>query len=423
MLGLLVVIFLILLFVGVPIGYSMAISATTIILLIPDLPTLVVAQKMFTAMDSFSLMAVPFFMLAGSLMAETGITHSIVGFADALVGHIKGGIGHTAAISGMLMAGISGSANADAAALGAILVPTLKENGYEEGFAVSLVSAAGTLAPIIPPSIMMILYAGITNMVVGELFMAGVIPGILMGGCYMVMSYFHAKNRGLNDRPFVGWKKAFIAIKNAIWALLMPVIVLGGVLSGIVTATEAGVVACFYGIFYGFITRKLSFKKLWKCAEDAATSTAVTMLIIAFATLIGYLLAREDFSEIIMSMVTTYHLNKYVVLAMIVVLNIFLGMFIDANAICLMVVPVVYPVLVGLGFDPLHFAVVILISLVIGGLSPPVGMVLYIVASVSKTPLEKVVKPVWFFVLADVIVIAIVMALPFTITFIPSLMH
>jgi len=422
MLGILVVIFLILLFIGVPIGYAMAVSATTVILLIPDLPTLVVAQKMFTAMDSFSLMAVPFFMLAGSLMAETGITHSIVGFADALVGHIKGGIGHTAAVAGMLMAGISGSSNADAAALGSLLVPTLKENGYEEGFAVSLVAAAGTLAPIIPPSIMMILYAGITNMVVGELFMAGMIPGILMGLFYMVMSYFHAKNRGLNDHPFVGWKNVGIAIKNAIWALLMPIIILGGVLSGIVTATEAGVVACFYGIIYGFVSKKLNVKKMWRCAEEAATNTAVTMLIIAFATLIGYLLAREDFSEVIMALVTTYHLNRYVVLALIVLLNIFLGMFIDANAILLMVVPIVYPVLVGLGFDPLHFAIVILISLVIGGLSPPVGMVLYIVASVSKTPIEKVVKPVWFFVLADILVIALVMALPFTTTFIPSLM-
>jgi len=422
MIGTLFVLFLILLFAGMPIAYAMAISATGVILMMPDLPTLVIAQKLFTSLDSFTLMAVPFFMMGGSLMAETGITHSIVSFADALVGHIKGGIGHTAAVSGMLMAGISGSSNADAAALGTLLVPTLKENGYDEGFAVSLVAAAGTLAPIIPPSIMMILYAGITNMVVGELFMAGVIPGITMGLSYMVMSYFHAKNRGLNDHPFVGWKNVFLATKDAIWALMMPIIIVGGVLSGIVTATEAGVLACLYGIIYGFATRKLDAKKLWKCASDGAVTTASSMVIVAFATLAGYLLARGDFSEIVMALVTTYHLNKFVVLAIIVVLIVFLGMFVDANAICLMIVPVLYPVLVGLGFEPLQFSIILLIALVIGGLSPPVGLTLYIVASVSKTPLEKVVKPVWWFVLADVIVIILVMAFPFMATFIPSLL-
>lgn len=422
MLGILIVSFFILLFAGVPIAFSMAIAGAGTILAMPDLPNLIIAQKMFTAMDSFSLMAVPFFMMAGSIMAETGITENIVKFADSLVGHIKGGLGHTSILAGIMMAGVSGSANADAAALGAMLVPSLKKSGYEEGFAVSMVACAGALGPIIPPSIMMIIYSGVTGIPAGELFMGGILPGICLGLSYMILNAWYAKKHDLPAHKFPGFANVLKAFKGAIWALLMPFIIIGGVLTGVVTATEAGVIAVLYGIAYGLITRKLNFKKIWKCANEAAFSTAVTMVIIAFASLVGYLMAREDFSAGVMNLITRFHLPAMVVLGLIVLLIFFLGMFIDSNAILLMIVPVVAPVLTALDFDPIHYAMVLILALVLGGITPPVGLVLYIVSTVDNTPLEKSVKAVWPFVGANLVVIVLLMFIPGIATLIPNLL-
>ncbi len=421
MLAVLGIAFLVLLFIGVPIAYSLAIAATGVILMMPDLPNLVIAQKIFSSMDSFFLVAVPFFMLAGGIMNETGITKRLVRFSDSLVGHIKGGLGHTSVLTGMLMAGVSGSANADAAAIGTLMVPPLKKSGYEEGFAVSLVAAAGALGPIIPPSIMMIVYSGVTNISIAKLFMGGVLPGISLGIGYMVLNYFYAVKHNLNSRGFSGWRNVWDSFKEAVWALIMPAIILGGILFGVVTATEAGVLASLYGIIYGFITKTLTLPKLWHCCYDAVKTSAVTMIIIAFATLFGYMLARGNFSEVIIGFLGAFTTNKYIVLGLIVILIFILGMFIDPNAILLMVVPVVAPLVTQYNFDPIHFAVVLVLALVMGGLTPPVGLVLYIVSSVDQTPLYKAVKAVWPFVWVNFAVILLVMLIPGIATWIPGL--
>jgi C4-dicarboxylate transporter DctM subunit len=412
--------FVVLLFAGVPVAYALAIAAAGTISLMPDLQNLVIAQKIFTAMDSFSLMAVPFFMLSGNIMNETGITVNLVKFSDSIVGHIKGGLGHSAVLTGVLMAGVSGSANADAAAIGSLMVSPLKKNGYEEGFACSLVASAAALGPIIPPSIMMIVYSGVTGLSIAKLFMGGVLPGLFLALCYMIFNYFYARRRTGDRKRFGGWRNIWEAFKKAAGALIMPGIILGGILAGVVTATEAGVVAALYGIAYGFITRTLNLRKLWNCCYDAAKATAVTMVIIAFATLLGYVLTRENFSSIVVSLLSSFTSSGFVVLLFIVALITFLGMFIDPNAILLMIVPVVAPLLTAFNFDPIHFSIVLILALVLGGLTPPVGLVLYIVASVDNTPLPKAVKAIWPFVGINLFVILMVMLFPVIATWIPS---
>ena len=414
--------FVLLLFIGMPIAFALAIAATSTIVFMPDLPNLIIAQKMFTSMDSFSLMAIPFFMLAGGIMNETGITKKLVDFSNSLVGHIKGGLGHTSVLTGMLMAGVSGSANADAAAIGSLMVPSLKRSGYDEGFAASLVAAAGALGPIIPPSIMMIIYSGVTNIAIGKLFLGGVLPGIVLGIAYMIFNYMYAVKHKMNNRKFSGWLKVWESFTGAIWALIMPGIIIGGILMGVVTATEAGVLATIYGIAYGFITKRLTIKRLLHCCYDAVKTTSITMIIIAFAFLLGYMLARENFSTVVTTLITGFTTSKYLVLGMIVILIFFLGMFIDPNAILLMVVPVVAPLVLQYGFDPIHFAIVLVLALVLGGISPPVGLVLYIVASTDNVPLQKAVKSVWPFVIINLIVILMVMFIPQIATWLPNLL-
>lgn len=264
MIYLLLISFLIMLFLGMPVAYAMAVSSSLAIFLDPSLPSLVIGQKMFTAMDSFSLMAIPFFMLAGALMNETGITKKIVAFAQSIVGHLTGGLGHTAILTGILMAGISGSANADTSAIASMLVPALREEGYDDGYACALVSGCGALGPVIPPSIMMVVYSGVVSISISALFLAGVIPGLLIGGGYMIINYIYAKKNNIAKLKFGGIKTIFITLKGAIWALIMPVIIIGGILSGIVTATEARCSGSGLRRFIWFYFQKSGYGKVQK---------------------------------------------------------------------------------------------------------------------------------------------------------------
>ena len=422
MIGTLLIVFFLLLIFGLPVGFAMGISAACALLTEPTLPGLVMAQKMNTSMDSFSMMAIPFFMLAGQIMESTGITKSIVKFANAVVGHIRGGIAHTAVVTGMLMAGISGSANADASAIGSIMVPTLKDAGYKDGFAVSVVSAASILGPIIPPSIFMIMYASITSISIGSLFLAGILPGILMGGGFMVCSYFYARRNGIVKGKFLGFKEIWVTFKEAVWALLMPAIIIGGILSGIFTATEAGVVAVIYGLVYGLIKKRLKLKGMEKCLKDAVMATAAPMFVISVASIFAYILTRESLPVLIVTFISSITTNPYFVVLIIMIIIVFMGMFVDPTAGMMMLVPVLIPVVQAFGFQPIHFAMILILTLLTGGLTPPVGLVLYIVASVDRTPLSVCVKPVWPFVVIMLMVIVAIVFIPQIVTIIPSLL-
>jgi C4-dicarboxylate transporter DctM subunit len=423
MLILLVASFFLLLIAGFPIAMAMGISSMIGLIVDTGIPSLVMAQKIFTASDSFALMAVPFFMLAGQIMEKTGITDELVNFANKLIGHLRGGLAYTVTLSGILMAGISGSANADASAIAAITLPAMKKAGYSGGFSVSVISAAGGLGPIIPPSIAMIIYANLTNMSIGKLFLAGYAPGILMGLGYMFISGIYARRHNIPKTKFQGVRSVLVAFKTAVWALIMPVIIIGGILTGVFTATESGVIAVFYGILYGFITRKLDLKKLKDCLFKSVVISAGPMSIIIMANLLGYLLTRQNLSVILAQMIIPISTNPVVFYFIIMITLLIAGMFLDGMAIMLILIPVLLPMIPVLGLDPMHFAMVFLLSLLTGGLTPPVGALLLIVSSIGEVPLKECIKPILPFIGMMLACIVLIIYFPSIVTFLPGLVQ
>lgn len=340
MLGILFGLFFLLLFIGMPVAYGMVISAVVTLFFDPSLTGIIIPQKLFTGMDSFSLMAVPFFMLAGTLMEKSGITDILVNWAKSLVGHFKGGLGHATIVTGVVMAGVSGSANADTSALASILVPIMRKDGYDDGYSCALVSSCGALGPVIPPSIMMVLYSGVTSIAIGKLFMAGIIPGLVIAIGYMIVNGIYARKAGIPKSKFVGWKALGQDTLKALPALIMPVIIIGGILSGATTATEAGVVACVYSIIYGFIRKTMNTKHVWECFKDAVHGTTNCMIVVVFAGIFGTLATNYNLSKVVLAASQVFHGNPYLILIFISIILYIAGMFIDSNAAMLMLVPI-----------------------------------------------------------------------------------
>lgn len=416
------IIFFGLLLFGCPIHVCMGVSAASWLLISGDAPGFIVASKMYAQHDSFSLMAIPFFMLAGQVMETTGITERIINFANSLVGHVRGGLAHTATLTGMIMAGVSGSANADGAAIGAVMLPSLKKSGYEDGQAVAVIAAAGSLGPIIPPSIFMVILCNATSANVSNLFMAGVIPGIMMGLGFMLINYLYAKKHNIPITPFQGFGHVWETFKHAFAALMMPVIILGGILSGVFTATEAGVIAVLYGVVYGFCARTLNLKELRHCLTEATVSSIGPMLLIACSGVFAYMLTSLGTDKIVANFVLTYLPNQHAFLLFILVLGLFLGCFIDSIASCLMLMPVLTPIVAALGIDFTHFAIVFTTAFLSCTITPPVGTLLYVVCGIDGTPVMKTVKPIIPYVLVMVVVIVLIIFIPGIGTWLPSML-
>lgn len=414
-------VFFVLLFLGIPVALAMGIGAVSALLMDPSLPGFVMVQTMHNAMNSFALMAIPFFMLAGQLMEHTGITASIVKFADSIVGHIKGGLGHTVMVTGVLLAGVSGSSNADASAIGSMMVPTMIKSGYDDGFTCNVVATSSALGPIIPPSITAVIYCSVASITVAEVFMAGYIPGFIIAGLCMAVCYIYAKKKDLSSHKFLGLKNVISSLWHGLPALMLPIIIIGGILSGVFTATEAGVMACVYAIAYGFITKNINLVTFKECLLNAGINTAVPLFIIGIANVFGVILTRNNLSAILSNFITGITDSPYVFLILVAILLLFLGMFIDATATMLMLVPILTPMLEIYGINPLHFAMVFLISLEAGGLTPPVGLTLYIVCSTSGVPFRKCVKWAWVFTGIMYAVVAAIIFFPAIVTFIPNL--
>lgn len=414
--------FFVLLILGSQIPLATAVAALPYFMFTDRIDGMIIAQKIFTANDSFSLLAIPFFMLAGSVMEAAGITQGIVSFANSLVGHIRGGLAHTASLAGVIMAGVSGSANADASALGSLLLPTLKKAGYYDGYAVACIASAAGLGPIIPPSILMVIYAGITGYSTGKLFMGGIIPGLLLACGYMLINYLYARYANIPKTEFQGFGRIWKEFKVTIWALLMPVIIVGGILGGVFTATEAGVAATLYGMGYGLITRRLNIKKIWHCFKDSVLSTASPMFIILTANILSYTVNVLGVSAVIEQFCVDYLSTKWLFYGFVVLILFIAGCLIDGNATMLMLVPVFLPIAATLGLNELQFAVIFVTLLCMGGITPPVGMYLFIVSGVDGTPLEHCLKWVIPFVIVNLAVVCLMVAFEPIVTFIPGLL-
>ena len=418
-----IIIFVVLLLIGAPIILCLGIPPVVWLLQNGAIPNMVMGQKMFSAVDSFALMAIPFFMLAGQVMERTGITEAIVDFANAVIGWVRGGLACTVELAGMLMAGISGSSNADASALGAICLRALKKGGYDEGMASAIVVSASGIGPIIPPSIIMIVYATAAGLDIGQLFTAGIVPGICLGVAYMIVSVRYARKHNIPKIPFQGFKHVWNTFKKAVWALLMPVIIIGGILGGLFTATECGVIATVYGIIYGFAVKKLRVRDLWESLREGILAAVGPISLIAISSIFSYMLAREGVSASIAAFLENNITSQFGVMAFCAVVCIVAGCFVDGTATMLLLTPIFVPVVNAMGIDMMQFSIIFMIAIMSGGMTPPVGSMLFVISGIDGTPISKMVKPVIPFMIALIVIIILIMLIPGIASGLPGLIY
>jgi len=412
-------VFLVSVFLGMPVAFSMMFAGIIAIIGIGGISLLLVPQKLFLSLNSFPMMAVPFFILAGQIMNTGGITRRLVNLSKALIGHFRGGLAQVNILTSMLFAGISGSASADAAAIGAVLIPAMVEDGYDRPFSVGVTASSACIGPIIPPSIVMVIYGSLTNLSIAALFLAGMIPGILIGFALMFVVFLYARKRGYRAHAKASLSMILQGFKEAFWALVAPVIIIGGILSGAFTATEAGVVACVYSFIVGkFVYRELSFAQIKEVVLSSAITTSVAMIIISGASVFGWVLAYKQLSSILVSGLLNISGNPYVIYLLVVLLLLVIGLFVEGLAAMIIFIPVLTPVASQMGYDPIHFALIVIITLLIGTVTPPVGLQLYISCAVAGIPVSK--ATVWAFVGAMIVVLLILLFVPELVTFIPK---
>lgn len=416
---------LVLIFIGAPILVAIGLAALVGILLTPDLVGAIFPQKMFSMVDSFSLLAMPYFILAGELMSRGGLSKKLVEFSETVVGHMKGGLGHASVFACMVFANVSGSAAASTSAIGSILIPSMNEKGYKPGFSASLLATSGIIGSIIPPSMVMIVYGAMTGVSIGGLFLAGIIPGILITAALMLTIYLHSFRTEFPElRKISGRFSILNLIKTLpkVWvAILAPAIILGGILTGVFTATEAGVVACIYAFIVSFFVYKsVKLKDIPAIMLQAAITTTMVVGIIAVAGAFGWVLAYLDFTDLIMSFLIGVSDNSLVVLFALVAVMIFLGMFVESLAILVILVPVFVTISNMFGFDPMYLGMVIVMATQIGATTPPVAVGLFVATSIAKTTYDQTIKYCWPFVAALFFVLLLVIFIPWLSTFIPN---
>ena len=419
----LAVVFLVTLALGFPVAICLGLTSL-VALWISDVMLSLMAQRIFTGIDSFPLMAVPFFVLAGELMNQGGTTRRLIDFANVLVGRIPGGLAHTNIVASMFFGGISGSAVADAAAMGTILVPGMVRKGYEPGFSAAVTAASSTVGPIIPPSIFMVIMGVTTGLSIGGLFAAGIIPGLMLGFAMMGLSYFMAirYNYPRETEPF-GMRRIGREFLSAGPALLAPLIILGGILGGVFTATEAAAVAVLYAFFLGMVIyRELSLRKLADIFIQSGTTTAVLLLIIGMANIFAWVLTAEQIPTRIAQGMLSVTDNRYLILLFINMLLIFIGMFLEGGAAIIILAPTLLSVANAVGIIPLHFGLVMVLNIVVGLLTPPLGVCLFVVAGVTGLDLSLIIRSVLPFLAVELAVLMLVTYLPSIILFIPNLL-
>jgi len=412
MLTLLLFVFIALLLLGLPIGFAM-LGSSMLVIGLEGIPVSVVAQRVATSVQSFPLLAVPLFTLAGSLMNESGISERLFNFTRAFVGHIRGGLAQTAIVGNIFLSGISGSSVADCAATSRVFVPQLTQAGYGQGFAAAVCAAAATLGPIIPPSILMVIYAWQANVSLGDLFIAGLIPGLIMALAMMLVIGITAHQRGFpKDAGFSG-QRLWHAFKEALWALAMPILILVGFRMGVFTATEIAAVACAYSLIVGlFVYRTLTWKGLPEILLTTGRETAAILVIAAGAAPFGWILGVEQAPQHVAELLTSISREPWIILLILNISLLIAGMFMETLAIMIILVPILIPLLTELQINLLHFGIVLLVNLVIGQITPPVGVLMFVASSVSKTHLGLIVKEIGPFVFALIAALALLTYVP-----------
>ena len=423
MLPLISVVFFGLMLLGTPIGFSLGIAALAALVQM-DVPALLnmVPQRFYAGLDMFTLMAMPFFILAGEIMNKTGITHRLVEFANALVGHLRGGLAHANIVASIFFAGLTGAAVSDTAAIGTMLIPAMEKDGYELDYSAAVTAASSVIGPTIPPSNMMVIYGSLMSVSIAGLFAAGILTGLLLAFLLMLLAAYYAAKRNYPKRPRSTLRMMLRSTKDAVVPLMMPVIILGGILSGVFTPTEAAAVAVGYAAFVGlFVFKTIKFRDFLPLFYQTAMVTGVVFLIIGTASICGWVLASERVPETVAGILLSLSSGKNSLLLLILILMMIVGCFMDIAAALIILGPILHPLAVSQGIHPLHFGIIMVFSLNIALITPPVGACLFVACGITRLSLEQLSRAIWPFILVEfaaLFIIAFVEEIPM---FIPKL--
>ena len=412
-LAIFLVVLLVGIMIGIPVSFSLLLSAMALMVYMDVFSADILAQSLINGVDSFPLLAIPFFMVAGEVMSHGGLATRIVRLATALLGHRKGGLGYVVIFTSVLLAGLSGSAVADAAALSAMLFPMMAKAGYPHGRSAGLLASGGIIAPIIPPSLPLILMGVAGNISIAKLFIAGIAPGLMMGAVLVLVWNFLVRNEDLQTEPRASRAEKLAAFKGAFFALLLPLIIIGGIRFGVFTPTEAAVVAAFYAIIVSmFVYREISFIDLYHLLVSSARSTAMVMFLVGCAMVAAWVITLAQLPQELVAMLGPLVENPRLLMATIMIVVFFVGMVMDLGPSVLILAPLFMPVIKEAGIDPVYFGVMFIINASIGLITPPVGNVLNVVCGVSRVSMTAAIGGVWPFVFAYLVLLALFVAFP-----------
>ena len=416
--------FIVTLLAGVPIAFALGISASTFLIAWGKMPFTVIAQRFYSSVDVFVLLSIPFFILSGELMNKTGITTRLVSFAGLVIGRLRGGLAQANIGASILFAGLTGAGVSDTSAIGSILIPAMKEDGFEADYSAAVTAASSVIGPIIPPSIIMVVFGSIMSLSIGALFAAGFIPGLLVGIALMIMAYIIGVKR---NHPYrkekVSPMELLRGFKDSILALLMPVIIIGGILSGLFTPTEAAAVATCYALFVGFFVFKtLKLKDLPECLLKSATTTSVLILIVGFASVLSWTLSIERIPQALAKALLSADLGRVEFLLLVNLLLLFMGMVMETGANAILLGPILMPLAIKLGIHPIHFALVMLVNLNIGLATPPLGVCLFVACPIAGVSMLKISKAIAPFILMEIVALLLITFIPELVLFVPRLL-
>ncbi|MBK5200685.1 MAG: TRAP transporter large permease [Spirochaetaceae bacterium] len=422
--SIIILVFVVLLIIGVPIAFILGGASLYYFLFIGNIPLAMIGQKLYSGLDNYVLLAIPFFILAGELMNRSKITDSLVDFAQIIVGRIPGALAQVNIVTSVFFAGITGSGVADTAALGSVLIPAMEKEGYTPEYAAAVTCASSVIGPIIPPSIVMIIYSTCTGESVGALFAAGFVPGIAIALSLMIFCYIYAKKNNQPKRTYrLSFSESYSILKKSIVALLCPIVLIGGIFSGFFTPTEAAAVACLYAIIAGkFILKTLTIRDIWESFISGAVTGSTILFIISMASLFGQFLAIERIPELMANTILSITHNKYAFLFLMNIILLIAGMLLDTGVSVLLLAPILLPIAIQLGIAPLHFALVMLVNLNIGLATPPMGVCLFAAAPIAKISFEKIAKAVLPFVFVELGALMLLTYIPNLILFVPRLL-
>jgi len=416
----LIVILFIMISLSVPVSFAIGIAAIIVLSMTPGLTPLVFVQRTFSGLDSFVILAIPLFILTAEIMNCTGITDRLIKVCYCLVGHIRGGIAHVNVLVSMIFAGISGSATADTAGIGSILIPAMTKRGYPKDFTISVTAASSTLGQIIPPSIIAVIYAATVGISIGALFLAGITAGFFIGLTQMVISYIFARKYGYPSEERVPLKEALISIFEALPPFGTPVIIIGGIVGGFFTPTEAAVVAVIYSMLLAAFYHSLSIKAAWNALVKSAALSSVTTFCIGVAMVFSYVLAYYRVPAAVSAFITTYADGQLTFLFISFFIFLIVGCFMDATPSIIMLAPIVSPIGAMLGVNPIHLGVIIVITMALGLVTPPFGLCLLLACKIADYPLQKTFKTLMIFIMANIAIIILIILIPQIVLWIPS---